>query len=139
MDEIRLRPDHRDNALAEAAALADLAANHLALRVVGFDHRAFDPLRSLLKSQFGIDVEHLWGCQEIPKELADACGAYNQVMEAEIARRFGQVVERVVAASRAIDLESGRSLMLAREPEGLDANRKRKIAGIMDAKKSRKR
>jgi hypothetical protein len=120
MDVVPLRPDHRDSALAEAAARADIAKDRLVLRTLGFDHRAFGQGRSVLKDQFGIEVHHLWGCVGIPEDLAAACKAYNRVMEVEIRRRFGDAVERAVAAIHAVTTEHDRGLIgtLARAWEG---------------------
>ena len=132
-------PDHLDPALAEAAARAELAAGRLALRVQGMHPFAFDPLLNILKSQYGIEVHQMWGCLEIPGELVAASEAFNRIMEAEISRRFGDVLPRLSGEWRALLNRKIHEGMAERAEAKYAAMRKRKVARLLGEKQGRKK
>jgi hypothetical protein len=69
-------------------AHADIRAGRLILRNYGFAAGVVGPYAQLLKERFGVQQRAVAGCV-IDAELAAETRAYNDVMKAEIEKRFG--------------------------------------------------
>lgn len=82
---------HESQARAEGRreAAHDIAAGDLRLRTYGiFIPGATSTFEDLLAAKLGVKVDTVAGCLVTP-ELVARTAAYNEVVEAEIARRFG--------------------------------------------------
>lgn len=79
-----LRARHEGRMEAER----DIAAGDLRLRTYGLPMSWDETLAKLLAERIGVEIDLVAGCLVTPELLAETT-AYNETVEAEIARRFG--------------------------------------------------
>jgi hypothetical protein len=80
-------------------AKEDLRRNILKLRTYGSPMDGYDRYEATLRSQYRIETEWVEGCEPSEEVMENARG-YNEVMTAEIERRYGKsVLARVRAAA----------------------------------------
>ena len=88
----KLRPSTRAAAAeGREEARADIAAGELVLRTYGVATSVESPYNRLLSERLGVQVRIVAGCTPGLKTIVETT-AYNDVMEAEIRRRFGSHV-----------------------------------------------
>lgn len=81
--------------LGQADARRDLAAGKLGVETFGLLRRDHADFRSILKERYGIEIHVVAGCVVNSTITGHATG-YNQIMNAEIEKRFGKnLFERV--------------------------------------------
>lgn len=82
------------------AARADIKAGRLVLRTYGFAYAGSTNYARLLKERLGVEIKSAGGCV-VDARIIGETNAYNEVMKAEIARRFGKdALEKIQAEAQ---------------------------------------
>ena len=83
-----------------AAARADIKAGRLILRTYGFAYAGTPEYVRLLAERLAVEIRSSGGCVVDARIIAET-NAYNEVMKAEIARRFGKdALEKIQAEAQ---------------------------------------
>jgi hypothetical protein len=91
-----------------AEAERDIGAGTLKLKVFGYPPPWYREYARLLKAWFGVKCDVVGGCV-VSAELINNAAGYNDCMEREIAKRFGQdALEKVLLEAQKTYEEAGR-------------------------------
>lgn len=79
----------KHHSLGRAEAQQDIARGHLAFEVEGTPTPYLPECVELLRDRYGIEYRHVQGCVVVDSTISMRTKGYNEVMRAEIERRFG--------------------------------------------------
>jgi hypothetical protein len=96
---------HRGTTSAAQQAREDIAGERLAIRAFGLPAKWAPAYRTLLEERLGVIVVRDGGCR-VDDRLVETTRVYNDVMESEIARRFGERATRDLADEAKMTFES---------------------------------